>query len=68
MKIDGQLAQRFVCPKCRSAGAAVKRLAATGTGLSHIFDIEHKVFIAASCCNCGEGKDDVGAVLVLIFG
>lgn len=78
MKIDDQLAQRFVCPKCQSAGAAVKRFAATGTGLSRMFDIEHNVFIAASCLNCGytevynpeilEGKDDVGAVLDLIFG
>lgn len=43
-----------------------------------MFDIEHNVFIAASCENCGytevynpevlEGKDDVGAVMDLLFG
>jgi hypothetical protein len=78
MKIDQVLAERFVCAKCQAKGASVKRFAATGTGLSRMFDIEHNVFIAASCETCGfteiynpeilEGKDDIGAVLDLIFG
>ncbi|HEU4743467.1 MAG TPA: zinc ribbon domain-containing protein [Meiothermus sp.] len=78
MKLDEALAERFVCPKCASKGAEVKRFAATGTGLSRLFDIEHNVFIAASCQNCGyteiynpeilEGKDNLGTVLDLLFG
>lgn len=78
MRLDEAIAERFVCPKCQSKGAQVKRFAATGTGLSRLFDIEHNVFIAASCENCGhteiynpeilEGKDDLGTVLDLLFG
>ncbi|WP_299429160.1 zinc ribbon domain-containing protein [uncultured Meiothermus sp.] len=78
MKLDDLIAKRFLCGKCQSGGALVKRFAATGTGLSRMFDIEHNVFIAASCENCGytevynpevlEGKDDLGAVMDLLFG
>lgn len=77
MKLDDALAQRFSCPKCQSKGAKVKRFAATGTGLSRMFDIEHNVFIAVSCGNCGytelynpeilEGKDDWGTLLDVLF-
>jgi hypothetical protein len=53
MSLDQELARRFVCAKCRSEGAHVKRIAATGTGLSRLFDIQHNKFIALSCANCG---------------
>ena len=78
MKLDDLLAERFVCPKCKSNGAEVKRFAAAGTGLSRMLDIEHNVFIAVSCENCGyteiynpeilEGKDDLGTVMDMLFG
>ena len=53
MNLDQELARRFVCAKCRSEGAHVKRFAATGTGLSRLFDIQHNKFVAVSCTNCG---------------
>lgn len=78
MKLDDALAEKFVCAKCKSRGASVKRFAATGTGLSRMFDIEHNVFIAISCDECGyteiynpevlEGKDNLGAFLDTVFG
>ena len=78
MNIDEELAYRFICPKCKSSGASVKRFAATGTGLSRVFDIQHNKFIAVSCQTCGytelynpdilERKDRAGDVLDLLFG
>ena len=78
MKIDEQLSERFVCGKCGSSGAVVKRIAATGTGLSKMFDIQHNTFIMASCQHCGftevynpeilEGKHAGGTILDLLFG
>ena len=76
--LDAQLASRFVCTKCKNSGASVKRFAATGTGLSKLFDIQHNTFIAVSCSRCGytevfnpeilEGKETLGSILDLIFG
>jgi predicted nucleic-acid-binding Zn-ribbon protein len=78
MRLEDQIAQRFVCPKCSGTGAGVKRISASGTGLSRMFDIQHNTFIAASCRNCGyteiynpeviEGKDRAGAILDILFG
>ena len=78
MAIDDELTRRFVCARCKGAGGTAKRFAATGTGLSRWFDIQHNVFIAVSCKACGytdlfnpevlEGKDNVGAILDAIFG
>jgi predicted nucleic-acid-binding Zn-ribbon protein len=78
MRLEDQIGQRFVCAKCNSSGASVKRIAAPGTGLSRMFDIQHNTFIAASCRNCGyteiydpemlEGKDKTGAILDILFG
>ena len=78
MKLEDRIAQRFVCSKCSSSGATVKRIAASGTGLSRMFDIQHNTFVAASCRNCGyteiynpevlEGKDRAGAILDILFG
>lgn len=78
MTLDQELARRFVCTKCRSRGGHVKRFAATGTGLSRIFDIQHNKFVAVSCAKCGytelfnpqilEGKSVGTDILDLLFG
>ena len=78
MKLEDRIGQRFICAKCNSTGASVKRISASGTGLSKMFDIQHNTFIAASCNNCGyteiynpeilEGKDKAGAILDILFG
>lgn len=78
MRIDDAIAERFVCSKCNSYGAEVKRFAATGTGFSKLLDIQHNKFIAASCLNCGftemynpqilEGKSRGSDVLDFLFG
>jgi len=52
-QLDQALADRFICVKCNSRGGYVKRIAATGTGLSKMFDIQHNKFIAVSCGQCG---------------
>ena len=52
-ELDQQLASRFICPKCRVSGASVKRIAATGTGFSRLFDLQRNRFIAVSCTRCG---------------
>jgi predicted nucleic-acid-binding Zn-ribbon protein len=78
MKLEEQLETRFVCPKCRTHGAKVKRISTAGTGISKIFDIEHNQFLATSCTNCGfteiynpeilEGKRHLGSILDVLFG
>ena len=78
MSLEGQLGERFVCAKCRSHGAAVKRISAAGSGLSKIFDIQHNQFITASCKHCGftevynpevlEGKKHLGTIFDVLFG
>ena len=78
MSIDRQLAQHFRCTKCHSQGASIKRIAATGTGLSKLMDIQHNKYIALSCQNCGytelynpdflEGKNNLGTIIDILFG
>ena len=78
MSVEIQLAQRFVCSKCRRTGGKAKRFAATGTGLTKLFDIQHQRFIAVSCNYCGytevcdpeplEGRSHLGDVLDILFG
>lgn len=78
MQIEDQLADRFRCPKCNRRGGVAKRFAATGTGLSKLFDIQHNKFIAVSCNYCGfteiynpeilEGKSHTGTILDVLFG
>ncbi|MDR6224590.1 zinc ribbon domain-containing protein [Desmospora profundinema] len=41
------------CPKCGCKKAAVREIAATGTGLSRMFDIQHNQFKVVSCKDCG---------------
>jgi predicted nucleic-acid-binding Zn-ribbon protein len=78
VRLDDALAEWFACPKCRNQGAQVKRFAATGAGLSRMFDIEHNVFIAVSCRECGrteiynpeilENKENLATILDILFG
>lgn len=78
MSLDDQLATRFVCSKCKSQGASVKRISAPGTGISKLFDIQHNQFVMTSCRNCGftevynpevlEGKHHLGSILDVLFG
>jgi predicted nucleic-acid-binding Zn-ribbon protein len=78
MSLEQELGTRFVCSKCQTHGATVKRFSAAGTGLSKILDVEHNQFVAASCTNCGfteiynpevlEGKRHLGSILDLLFG
>lgn len=77
MKLEDQFAIRFVCSKCKNSGAKVKRIAATGTGLSKLLDIQHNHFVAVSCKNCGyteiynpemlEEKRSLGTILDILF-
>jgi predicted nucleic-acid-binding Zn-ribbon protein len=78
MSLEEQLGTRFVCAKCKTHGAKVKRISAAGTGISKIFDIQHNQFVTASCTHCGyteiynpevlEGKRHLGSILDVLFG
>jgi predicted nucleic-acid-binding Zn-ribbon protein len=78
MALQEELGSRFVCSKCQTHGATVKRISAAGTGISKLFDIQHNQFIAASCTHCGfteiynpevlEGKKHLGTILDVLFG
>lgn len=78
MKLEETIGTRFKCPKCQGSGAQVKKIAATGTGLSKMFDIQHNHFIAASCRKCGfteiynpdmlGDKSKLGTILDVVFG
>ena len=78
LTLDERLAEKFVCGRCNQRGAHAKRIAATGTGLSKVFDIQHNQFICLSCKSCGftefynpdilEGKRNLGTILDLLFG
>jgi len=78
MSLEDQFALRFVCVKCDSSGAVTKRISASGTGISKLFDIQHNQFIAVSCRGCGyteiynpevlEGKRHLGSILDVLFG
>jgi predicted nucleic-acid-binding Zn-ribbon protein len=53
MSLDEQIGSRFRCSKCKHHGGEVKRIAATGSGISKLLDIQHNQFLAVSCKNCG---------------
>jgi uncharacterized protein len=78
MRVDDELASKFVCSKCKEHGANVERLAMSGTGLSRLLEIQNKRYAFVSCRNCGytevynlrtlEGKGDgVGSFLEVLF-
>ena len=79
MRVDDQLAERFVCTKCKQMGGKARRFAAPGTGFTRLLDLQHNRFIAVSCNYCGytevynpvvlEGKKSrLGDILDLLFG
>ncbi|MCA1053956.1 zinc ribbon domain-containing protein [Rossellomorea aquimaris] len=41
------------CIKCGSMDAGTKEIAATGTGLSKLLDVQHNRFTVVYCKNCG---------------
>lgn len=41
------------CPKCGHRNAGTTEIAATGTGLSKLFDIQKNEFTVVYCKNCG---------------
>jgi predicted nucleic-acid-binding Zn-ribbon protein len=75
--VENLLAQEFVCARCEHVGAAVERLAMTGTGLSRLLEIQMHRYAFVSCTNCGytevynlrtlEGKDNLGTLLEVLF-
>ncbi len=75
--VERMLAQEFVCPRCKSTGAHVERLAMSGTGLSRLFEIQAYRYAFVSCNHCGytevynlrtlEGQDNLGTLLEVIF-
>ena len=40
------------CPKCRNTEYETDTMAATGGGLTKIFDIQNKKFTLVTCTNC----------------
>ena len=50
---DDQLARTFQCTNCRSHGGSVKRISATGVGLSRVLDLQLTELIVVSCTFCG---------------
>ena len=76
-KVIDVLAKEFVCSKCSNHGAAVEKLAMSGTGISRFLEIQPYRFAFASCKNCGytevynlktlEGKDDLGTLFDILF-
>ncbi|MCF7943641.1 MAG: zinc ribbon domain-containing protein [Spirochaetia bacterium] len=47
------MAHNWTCPKCGNNGYETDRFAATGGGLSKLFDVQNKRFNTISCTNCG---------------
>jgi len=78
MALEDELGTRFVCAKCQTRGAKVKRISTAGVGLSKILDVQHNQFLTASCTHCGytevynpevlEGKRQLGNILDVLFG
>jgi predicted nucleic-acid-binding Zn-ribbon protein len=76
-QLDIMLSQQFKCPKCKSAGGHVERLAMSGTGISRFMEIQAYTYAFVSCLNCGfteiynlkmlEGRDDIGNILEILF-
>jgi predicted nucleic-acid-binding Zn-ribbon protein len=52
-EVASAISERFICPKCKGAGADVQSLAMTGTGLSRLLDFQRHRYVFASCLRCG---------------
>ncbi len=76
-KLEGILAEGFVCSRCKNEGAIVDKVAMPGVGFSRFIDIQHKRYALVSCDYCGhtevfnltvlEGKDDWGTFFDVLF-
>ncbi len=42
----------YVCPKCGNTHCEIDTIAATGGGLSKIFDVQNKKFTTVTCNRC----------------
>ncbi|MGC9523121.1 MAG: zinc ribbon domain-containing protein [Anaerolineae bacterium] len=75
--IQSQIAEKFVCAKCRHHGAHVEELSMSGTGISRLFEVQPYRYAFVSCTNCGytevynldilKGSDDLGTILDILF-
>lgn len=45
--------ENWECPKCKNDEFETDQFAATGGGLTKIFDIQNKKFTTVSCTRCG---------------
>lgn len=46
------MAGTYKCPKCGNTSYEKDKIRTTGGGLSKIFDIQNKRFVAITCTNC----------------
>jgi len=44
--------ENYKCPKCGNTRCETGKLAATGGGLSKLFDIQNKKFTTVTCTKC----------------
>lgn len=76
-RVESELSEAFVCPRCDHHGARAERLALSGTGLSRLLEVQAYRYAFVSCTNCGyteiynlrtlEGKDNLGTFLEILF-
>ncbi len=52
MNKEGTLNQEYICPKCGNKECEIDQMAATGGGLSKIFDVQNKKFTVVTCTRC----------------
>ena len=53
LSVEEKLEQSLECTKCEHTICGSRQIAAAGTGLSKILDIQHNHFIALCCQECG---------------
>ena len=44
--------KEYKCPKCDNKSCDIDQMAATGGGLSKMFDIQNKKFTTVTCTHC----------------
>ncbi|WP_230311991.1 zinc ribbon domain-containing protein [Turicibacter sanguinis] len=44
--------KNYICPKCQNRSYEVDEFAATGGGLSKMFDVQNKRFTTITCTKC----------------
>jgi predicted nucleic-acid-binding Zn-ribbon protein len=50
---EKNMSKEYECAKCGNTSFETKKIAATGTGLSKLFDIQHNKFGLIICTKCG---------------